>query len=88
MQFRWNEWNTEHIEEHGVAPEEAEWVVENARPPYPELQADEKWLVMGQSRAGRFLQVVFVEDDDGKSYVIHSRPLTEKEKRRYRRRTR
>ena len=27
MEFRWNEWNVEHIAIHGVEPEEAEWVV-------------------------------------------------------------
>ena len=28
MQFRWNEWNSDHIESHGVDPEEAEVVVD------------------------------------------------------------
>jgi hypothetical protein len=32
------------------------------------------------------LQVIFVMDDDETIYVIHARPLTEREKRRHRRR--
>jgi len=27
MEFRWNEWNVEHIAEHGVTPDEAELVL-------------------------------------------------------------
>ena len=47
---------------------------------------EDKWLVWGKGRGGRFLQVVFVLDEDETIYVIHARPLTDREKRRYRRR--
>jgi len=86
MEFRWNEWNTEHIAQHGVDPEEAEAVVEGAAVPYPERREDDTWLVWGRGRGGRLLQVVFVVDADDKVYLIHARPLTEHEKRRWRRR--
>ena len=64
MLFRWNEWNVEHIAEHGVLPEEAEWVVEHARRPYPELREESKWRVVGRGHGGRWLQVVFVFDPE------------------------
>lgn len=88
MQFRWIDWNVEHIAAHGVSPEEAEFVVKNAHPPYPEHRGDGKWIVLGKSAGGRFLQVVFIEDDDdsGSLFVIHSRPLTRAEKARFRKR--
>ena len=86
MRFRWNEWNLEHVARHGVEPWEAEQVVRNARPPYPEERADDKWLVCGRGSGGRFLQVVFVVGNDDLAYIIHARPLTAKEKRRFRRR--
>ena len=86
MRFRWNEWNLEHVARHGVEPWEAEQVVRNARPPYPEERADDKWLVCGRGSGGRFLQVVFVVGNDDLAYIIHARPLTDKEKRRFRRR--
>ncbi len=38
MDFRWNEWNTEHVAEHKVEPEAAEHVVEGAEAPYPRRQ--------------------------------------------------
>jgi uncharacterized DUF497 family protein len=86
MDFRWNAWNLDHIGRHGVAASEAERAVDLAKAPYPLRRQDDKWLVWGRGKGGRILQVVFILDDDGKVYVIHARPLTEGEKRRYRRR--
>jgi hypothetical protein len=40
--FRWNDWNRDHIAMHGVAPEEAEYVVDHASAPYPEQIGDDK----------------------------------------------
>lgn len=88
MEFRWNDWNVDHIARHGVDPDEAESVIRNAEPPYPLHREDGKWLVWGRGRGGRCLQVVFVLDDDDSVYVIHARPLTDREKRRRRRRRR
>ena len=86
MEFRWNDWNVEHIAEHGISPEDAELVIRGARRPYPRKIQEDKWLVWGRGRGGRLLQVIFVMDEDDAIYVIHARPLTEQEKRRHRRR--
>ena len=86
MQFRWNDWNEAHIARHGVTPDDAERAVETAQPPYPLARSDDKWLVWGRGKGGRWLQVVFVLDEDDSVYVIHGRPLTGAEKRRLRRR--
>ena len=86
MEFRWNPWNEDHIAEHGVSPEEAELVVRTARRPYPQVAGDEKWLVRGRGLGGRYLQVIFILDEDDTVYVIHARPLTEREKRNFRKR--
>jgi len=61
--FLWDAKNVEHIGEHNVAPEEAEHVVRNAARPYPKPMPRDKWLVWGQTGAGRYLQVVYVERD-------------------------
>ena|SRR5947209_4349367 len=58
--FSWNAANIEHIAEHGVSPEEAEQVVRAASPPWPRAEADEKFLVWGQTEDGRYLQVIYV----------------------------
>ena len=88
MDFRWNQWNIEHLASHGVDPEEAEDVVVQASGPYPWRIGDDKLLVWGPGRGGRLLQVVFVLDDDGTAFVIHARELTNREKRIHRRRKR
>jgi uncharacterized DUF497 family protein len=86
--FRWNDWNVDHIAEHSVSPEEAEWVVEHARRPYPEARKDGRRLVIGRGRGGRWLQVVYIFDPEDVAYVLHARPLQEHEKHRARRRFR
>lgn len=60
MIYQWTAWNREHIEKHAVEPEEAQFVVEHARPPFPRGIENEKKFVWGQTDDGRFLQVVFV----------------------------
>ena len=86
MEFRWNDWNVEHIARHGVSPDEAEAAVERAARSFPRKIEDDKWLVWGRGSGGRFLQVVFVLDDDDTVFVFHARELTPPEKRRLRRR--
>ena len=86
--FRWNDWNLDHIAIHGVIPAEAEYVVDHAKPPYPEQIGDQKWRVRGRTGAGRYLQVIFLFDPDGTIFVIHARGLTHQELRQFRRRTR
>ena len=61
-----------------------EEVVRNATRPYPLRYPEEKWMVWERGRGGRALQVVYVVDEDDTIYVIHARPLTEREKRRFR----
>ena len=72
MDFRWNEWNVEHIAKHGVEPDEAEWLVRNARRPFPLYHGDSKWIVQGRGPGGKFLQVIFVSDPDEAVFVIHA----------------
>ncbi len=82
LEFRWNDWNIDKVEKHGVAPEEAELVVGNASRPYPEAIEDSKFLVWGRGSGGRHLQVVFIISPEYTIFVIHARPLTDAEKRR------
>lgn len=83
--FRWIEWNIDHIAAHGVTPEEAESVVRNARPPYPKEIGDDRFNVVGRGSGGRLIQVGFIIDPDDTVFVIHARPLTQREKARERR---
>lgn len=86
MEFRWIDWNIDKLGTHEVQPEEAEFVVEQAAHPHPQHREDDKFLVWGPTAGGRLLQVVFLLDEDDTVLVIHARPLTDKEKRRRRKR--
>jgi len=86
FEFRWNDWNLNHIAVHGVGNYEAEFVVKRARRPWPECIGDDKWRVWGPTLSGRLLQVIYVVDPDDTVYVIHTRDLGDVDKRRYRRR--
>jgi uncharacterized DUF497 family protein len=87
-EFRWIDWNRDQVAQHNVDPVEAEFVVDHAQPPYPLKADDEKRLVWGQTQAGRYLQIVYLIDRADSIFVIHARPLTEQEKKRFRRRRR
>jgi hypothetical protein len=43
-----------------VSPEEAEWIVTTAQPPFPSEIGDGKLVIWGQTETGRYLQVIFV----------------------------
>jgi len=88
VDFRWNQWNVEHLAAHGVDPGEAEEVISEAKRPYPRRVGEDKLLVWGPGRGGRLLQVIFVVDDDGTAFVIHGRELTKREKGLHRRKGR
>jgi hypothetical protein len=44
--------------QHGVDWQDAEMVIRQSRPPFPQQIGEEKLLVMGQGRGGRFLQII------------------------------
>ena len=83
--FRWNEWNVWHIAEHGIEPDEAEYLIRHARRPYPKEMGNDRWLVVGQLSDGVYAQCGYIMSPPGVVFVIHARPLTEAEKRRFRR---
>jgi uncharacterized DUF497 family protein len=85
MDFRWIEWNIQKCEKHGVRPLEAEYVVRHAHRPYPRKVGDEKRLVYGQTETGLYLRVIYVRRKGGQLFVIHAMPMTDKDRRSYRR---
>jgi uncharacterized DUF497 family protein len=83
----WPEDRVEHIARHGVTPEEVEEVcfgrslVRRA----PSEGKNPVYYVLGQTAAGRYLFGVIIRLPDGRGYPVTARPMTAKEKRRYRR---
>ena len=66
----------------------AHWQEEVVRRSRPLYRGDGKYLSQGRGDGGRWLQVIYVLDDDGTVFVIHARPMSEREKRHFRRRWR
>jgi uncharacterized DUF497 family protein len=56
----WDDWNEEHIKKHGVATAEADYVLAQMRPPFPQSVGEGKQLVRGQTDRGRYIQVIYV----------------------------
>jgi len=83
--FRWIDWNVAKVESHGLSIAEVEHVVNQARRPYPRPIGNEKWIVIGSTARGRLIQVIYLVDDDQAIFVIHARPLTQRERRQRRR---
>ena len=88
MEFRWIEWNIAKCHKHGVDPEAAQYVADHARRPFPRRVENQKYLVWGQDKGGRYLQVAYTIDADGTAFIIHARPLDDSEKRQLRRKKR
>ena len=83
--FRWNEWNEDHATRHGVTIIECETIVRRGRREYV---GDGKFRAVGRGAGDRWVQVVYLYDPEDTVYVIHARPLNDREKRRQRRRDR
>jgi hypothetical protein len=76
-----------HIYDHGVTEEEVQQVLSRAGEEFP--GRDHSRIRLGQTEAGRYLQVVYVPDLGGESaFVVTAYDLTPKAKRAYRRRQR
>ncbi len=84
-EFRWNARNVEHIARHGVTTDEAEYVVSRGQ---GKKASEGRRVVEGKTAEGHYLRVVFVIDalPAETLYVIHAMFLTDRDKRRYRRR--
>jgi len=73
--FQWDEDNSEHIAEHGVSPDEAEYVIERAMPPFPRTAGDGKFILWGRTDYGSCLQVGFVYLTDERVDVSRLQPM-------------
>ena len=85
-EFIWAEERIDHIARHGVTPEEVEEacfgpaLVQRAK----SEGKNPVYYVLGQTAYGRHLLCVVIGFPDGKGYPVTARPMTEKEKQRYR----
>jgi uncharacterized DUF497 family protein len=83
-EFRWNDWNVEHVGAHDVTPKEAEYIVNRPERGYPQKMEDEKYLVKGQTAERRYLQVIYIFSPAAMVYVVYARDMTANEKKNLR----
>ena len=81
----WPKNRTDHINRHGITPEEVEETcfgesfVQRAK----SKGENPVYYVLGQTEAGRYLFCVVIQFPDSKGYPVTARPMTDREKRRY-----
>jgi hypothetical protein len=76
-----------HIDDHGVTEDEVEEVLRGPGEDLP--AAPNSRMKLGQTAAGRYLQVIYVPDEEPDSvFVITAYDLNEKAKKAFRRRQR
>jgi len=76
-----------HVYEHGVREEEVEQVLRRPGEDFPAQRGAR--MKLGQTAAGRYLQVIYVPDEDADSvFVITAYELGSKAKKAFRRRKR
>jgi hypothetical protein len=80
FEFRWERWNVDHIGEHGISPEQAEYLINRAGRGFPRYIGDGKFLVQGQDQNGMWMQAIFTMSPADMAFVIHARPLTDPDK--------
>ena len=83
--FVWTVDRVEHIATHGVSPEEVEEVC-FGRPLIlraKRLGPSPVYYCLGQTLCGRYLFCVVIAFAAGNGFPVTSRPMTERERRRY-----
>lgn len=78
----WDDWNAEHLARHHVSPTEVDEVCFGE--PWILRGREGRFVVFGQTLAGRYLLVILGERGAGLFYPITARDMTETERRRYR----
>lgn len=84
----WPQDRIDHVANHGVTAQEVEQVcfgnplVERAK----SQGENPVYYVRGRTDAGRYLLCIIIALPDEKGYPVTARPMTEREKRRYRQR--
>ena len=86
IEIEWDEDSISHIWRHRVEPEEVEETLEGRY--IFRRGRDGTYYVLGQSKSGRYLFVVFARKPSGRYRVVTARDMTEPERRWFKRKAR
>jgi uncharacterized DUF497 family protein len=84
----WDDWNEDHVLQHGVEPQEVEEAVFDPASLVLRTRGREqrRYVVLGLTDAGRYLLVVLDLMTGNLGYVITARDMDDDERRRFKRR--
>ena len=86
-ELTWDDWNIEHIAEHGIEYEEVESLTGErrhlARRAGTTRYGLPRYYLYGQTDVGRYLLVILDREDDKVFYVVAARDMNESEKRMF-----
>jgi uncharacterized DUF497 family protein len=88
--LRWSQNTIDHIHGHGVTPEEVGEVIYDGKPFVrrgPGSGENRRYYVLGQTQAGRYLQIVLGRVRGTTFKVITARGMTDDERRLYRKKS-
>jgi uncharacterized DUF497 family protein len=60
MYLHWTRSSIDHLAKHDVTPDEAAEVFRGVRRPWPDASSGGRFRIWGKTRAGRYLQIVFI----------------------------
>jgi hypothetical protein len=82
--FDWDEHNVAHIAQHGVSPDEVEYVATHQHLRFPATTKGEgrRWKLLGKTLDGRYLVVVFAVRD-GRFRTVTAYTMNQAERRKY-----
>jgi uncharacterized DUF497 family protein len=82
-ELTWDERTIGHIARHNVTVREVEEVCFGSKSFV--FRRGDRYIVLGQTNAGRYLFIVIVRTQTGRGHVLTAREMDDSEKRRYRR---
>jgi len=80
LELIWNAWNEAHIARHGIVSEEVEEVCFSSERLVVKIRRD-RYRVIGQTEAGRYLTVILDGVGRGRFYVVTAREASSNERR-------
>ena len=81
----WDGDSLAHIARHGVEPSEAEEACFSGKP-YILKARHNRYIVLSQTKSGRYLALILICVGQGKAKVITARAMSEAERKLYKRR--
>lgn len=80
----WDDWNNAHIARRQITPEDIDWLLAGMQPrPRFDRGRSGTLAVWGKDKRDRYLLLILTERSPGIYYPVTARPMTNREKNRF-----